>query len=99
LLSSLLLAIGFETALIFADVDGDNVADHVYSAVYIPSAPDIYKPFASKKFSGKDLHDWIPLDPTSEDLDFGVITLDNLAMKHMFVFSKDDQYFVPQDVR
>ncbi len=99
LLSSLLLAIGFETALIFADVDNDNVADHVYSAVYIPSAPDIYKPFANKEFSGKDLHDWIPLDPTSEDLDFGVITLNNLEMKHMFVFSKDDQYLVPQEKR
>lgn len=94
LLCSLLLAIGFETALLFADTDGDGQPDHVYSAVHIPNAPDLYKPFANKKIEGKDLHNWIPLDPTSEDLDFGVITLDNLEIKQAFFFMKDSQHFV-----
>jgi len=96
LLCSLLLAIGFETALFFADTDGDGMADHVYSAVHIPNAPELYKPFVNKKMAGKDLHDWIPLDPTSEDLDFGVITFDNLEIKHAFFFAKDGQYFVDE---
>jgi len=94
LLCSLLLAIGFETALLFADTDGDRVPDHVYSAVNIPTAPDIYKPFASKRIGGKDLHDWIPLDPTSEDLDFGVITLNDLEIKYAYFFCKNKQYLL-----
>jgi hypothetical protein len=94
LLCSLLLAIGFETALLFADTDGDGQPDHVYSAVHIPNAPDLYKPFANKKIEGRDLRNWIPLDPTSEDLDFGVITLDNLEIKQAFFFLKDSQQFV-----
>jgi hypothetical protein len=97
LLCSLLLAIGFEAALLFADTDGDNFADHVYCAVYIPEAPELYKPFANKKIGGKDLHDWIPLDPTSEDLDFGVITFDNLEIKHAFFFLSDRQYLVNEE--
>lgn len=97
LLCSLLLAIGFETALFFADTDGDGTADHVYSAVHIPNAPELYKPFVNKKIAGQNLHDWIPLDPTSEDLDFGVITFDNLEIKHAFFFGKDGQYFVDKE--
>jgi hypothetical protein len=68
----------------------------VYSAVHIPNAPELYKPFANKKIAGKDLHDWIPLDSTSEDLDFGVITFDNLEIKHAFFFTKDGQYFLDE---
>lgn len=94
LLCSLLLAIGFETALLFADTDGDGLADHVYSAVHLPNAPEIYKTFTNKKIGGKDLHNWIPLDPTSEDLDFGIITFDNLEIKHAFFFLKDSQYLI-----
>jgi hypothetical protein len=94
LLCSLLLAIGFETALFFADTDGDGLADHVYSGVHLPNAPEIYKTFANKKIGEKDLHHWIPLDPTSEDLDFGIITFDNLEIKHAFLFAKDGQYLV-----
>ncbi len=76
LLCSLLSAIGFESALIFADTDNDKVPDHVYSAVYIPSAPDYCKPLVHQELEdGKDLNDWIPLDPTSEDADFGVIPI------------------------
>jgi hypothetical protein len=96
LLCSLLLAIGFETALFFADTDNDGMADHVYSAVHIPDAPDLYKPFADKKIAGKGLHDWIPLDPTSEDLDFGVITFANLEIKHAFFFAAEGQYFLDE---
>jgi len=81
LLSSLLLTIGFESALIFADTDNDGVADHVYSAVHIPKAPDYTKPFKRKKLDdGKNLHDWIPLDPTSQDSDFGVIPIQDLQI-------------------
>jgi len=93
LLCSLLLAIGFETALIFADTDSDGVADHVYCAVYMPNAPDVYKSL-NKKINGIDLHDWIPLDPTSEDLEFGLISIDNLAITDAFFFTKEKQYFV-----
>jgi hypothetical protein len=96
LLCSLLLAIGFETALLFADTDGDSTPDHVYSAVYIPDAPELYKPLANKYIDGKALRDWIPLDPTCEDLDFGVITLDNLEIKHAFFFCKERQYLISQ---
>lgn len=81
LLTSLLLAIGFESALLFADANNDGLPDHVYSAVYIPKAPDYTKPFAKKKLNdGKDLHDWIPLDPTSQDSDFGVIPIEDLEI-------------------
>lgn len=81
ILSSLLSAIGFESALIFADTDNDGVPDHVYSAVYIPNAPDYAKPFERKKLhDGKNLHDWIPLDPASQDSDFGVIPIQDLEM-------------------
>lgn len=93
LICSLLLAIGFETALIFADIDGDGLADHIYSAVHIPTAPELYKPFLNKKTGGKDLRDWIPLDPTSEDADFGVIPFENLEIKQIFFFSKDGSKF------
>lgn len=97
LLCSLLLAIGFETALFFADTDGDNMADHVYSAVHIPDAPELYKPFVNKKIAEKNLHDWIPLDPTCEDLDFGVLTLESLEIKHAFFFTKGGKYFVNKE--
>lgn len=98
LLCSLLLAIGFETALIFADTDGDDLADHVYTAVHIPGAPELYKPFLNKKFRGKNLRDWIPLDPTSEDADFGIIPFENLEITEIFSFSKDGQYFFNERV-
>lgn len=94
LLCSLLLAIGFETALIFADTDGDDLADHVYTAVHIPHAPELYKPFLDKKIGGKNLRDWIPLDPTSEDADFGVIPFENLEITRIFFVSKDGQYLI-----
>ncbi|MEM3629572.1 MAG: transglutaminase-like domain-containing protein [Candidatus Bathyarchaeia archaeon] len=93
LLCSLLLAIGFETALIFADTDNDGFSDHVYCAVYIPNAPDVYKPF-NIKINGIDMHDWIPLDPTSEDLEFGLISTDNLVITDVFFFTKNKQYFI-----
>ena len=81
LLSSLLSAVGFESALIFADTDNDGVSDHVYSAVYIPAAPDYTKPFRRKELDdGKNLHDWIPLDPASQDSDFGVIPIHDLEI-------------------
>ena len=81
LLSSLLSAIGFESALIFADTDNNGVPDHVYSAVYISAAPDYTKPFKGKKLNdGKNLHDWIPLDPASQDSDFGVIPIQDLQI-------------------
>jgi len=81
LLSSLLSAIGFESALIFADTNNDGVPDHVYSAVYIPNAPDYTKPFKNKELKdGKNLHDWIPLDPASQDSDFGVIPIQDMQI-------------------
>jgi len=81
LLSSLLSAIGFESALIFADTDNDKIPDHVYSAVFISAAPEYTKPFQRKKLDdGKDLHDWIPLDPASQDSDFGVIPIQDLQI-------------------
>lgn len=81
LLSSLLSAIGFETALIFADTANDGIPDHVYSAVYIPTAPDYTKPFQNKELNDeKNLHDWIPLDPASQDSDFGVIPIQDLGI-------------------
>ncbi len=97
LLCSLLLAIGFETALLFADTNGDNIADHVYSAVHIPNAPDLYKPFVNKKIAEEPLHDWIPLDPTCEDLDFGVLTFENLEIKHACFFTKSGKHFVNKE--
>jgi len=81
LLGSLLSAIGFESAIIFADTDSDGVPDHVYSGVYIPAAPDYTKPFKRKELDdGKNLHDWIPLDPASQDSDFGVIPIHDLEI-------------------
>jgi len=81
LLGSLLSAVGFESAMIFADTDNDGVPDHVYSAVHIPEAPDYTKSFKHKKLDdGKSLHDWIPLDPASQDSDFGVIPIQNLEI-------------------
>jgi hypothetical protein len=74
LLCSFLISIGFKSALIFADANSDGVADHVYSAVYIPDAPDYSKPLLHKVLEdGTDMNDWIPLDPTSQNSDFGVI--------------------------
>jgi hypothetical protein len=76
LLASLLMAIGFETCLFVADVDSDGFPDHVYTGVYIPEAPEYCKPFPRKLLSdGKNFQDWIPLDPTYEDSDFGLIPL------------------------
>jgi hypothetical protein len=81
LLSSLLSAIGFESALIFADTNNDQIPDHVYSAVFIPAAPEYTKPLKSKRLDdGKNLHDWIPLDPVSQDSDFGVIPIQDLQI-------------------
>lgn len=81
LLSSLLSAIGLETALIFADTANDGIPDHVYSAVYITAAPDYTKPFKNKELNdGKNLHDWIPLDPASQDSDFGVIPIQDMQI-------------------
>lgn len=81
LLNSLLSAIGFESALIFADTNNDQIPDHVYSAVFIPTAPEYTKPLQRRRLDdGKDLHDWIPLDPASQDSDFGVIPVQNLQI-------------------
>lgn len=76
LLSALLQSIGFKTCLFIADTDNDGYPDHVYPGVYLPEAPELYKPLQTKRLSdGRDLHDWIPLDPTYEDSDFGVIPI------------------------
>ena len=81
LLSSLLAAIGFEAALIFADTDNNGVPDHVYSAVHLPDAPEYTKPFKREKGKdGKNLYDWVPLDPASQDSDFGVIPIQDLQI-------------------
>lgn len=92
LLTSLLLAIGFESALLFADANNDGLPDHVYSAAYIPKAPDYTKPFAKKKLDdGKNLHDWIPLDPTSLDSDFGVIPIEDLQIAKLVSIPTKEQ--------
>lgn len=84
LLSSLLSAIGFETALIFADTNNDQIPDHVYSAVLIPDAPEYTKPLQSKRLAdGSNLHEWIPLDPVSQDSDFGVIPIQDLQIERL----------------
>jgi hypothetical protein len=81
LLVSLLMAIGFETCLFVADVDNDGLPDHVYAGVYIPDAPDHYKPFPQKVLcDGKNFRDWVPLDPTYEDSEFGLIPLIDLGI-------------------
>lgn len=90
LLCSLLSVIGFQTALVFSDADNDGIADHVYSAVYIQNAPDYCKPLAHKMLeSGKDLNDWIPLDPTSLDSDFGVIPIGDFQIAKFAAISSE----------
>ncbi len=92
LLASLLLAVGFKPALLFADADNDGLPDHVYTAVYLPRAPDYTKPFARKKTGdGKDLHDWVPLDPSAPDADFGVIPIGNLQISKFVSFPRRKQ--------
>lgn len=81
LLSSLLIAIGFETGLFVADVNNDGRPDHVYVGAYLPNAPESYKPFPHREMKdSKDYHDWIPLDPTIEDSDFGLIPITDLSV-------------------
>lgn len=81
LLAALLLSIGFETCFFIADTNNDGYPDHVYVGVHLPGAPEIYKPLPNKILDdGKNLHDWIPLDPTCEDSDFGVIPLNDLGI-------------------
>jgi hypothetical protein len=81
LLAALLISIGFQTCFFLADIDNDNYADHVYAGVYLPDAPELYKPFQKKLLlDGKDLHDWIPLDPTYEDSDFGVVPIVDIGI-------------------
>lgn len=81
LLAALLISIGFETCFFIADVDNDNYPDHVYVGVYIQGAPEIYKPFPKKILSdGRNFNDWIPLDPTCEDSDFGIIPLVDIGI-------------------
>ena len=59
----------------FADTDGFNIADHVYSAVCVHDARDLYKPFLNKKAADENLQEWIPLDSTCEDLDSAFLLL------------------------
>lgn len=81
LLVAMLKSIGFEACFFIADVDNDGYADHVYTGVFIPNAPDLYRPLQDKRLpDGRSLHDWIPLDPTYEDSDFGVIPLIDLGI-------------------
>ncbi|MBS7614950.1 transglutaminase domain-containing protein [Candidatus Bathyarchaeota archaeon] len=81
LLASLLMSIGFDVCFFIADTDNDNNPDHVYTGVYLPDAPELYKPFQKKLLKdGKNLHDWIPLDPTYEDSDFGVIPIIDIGI-------------------
>jgi hypothetical protein len=81
LLGALLKSIGFETCFFIADTDNDSYADHVYIGVYLPEAPELYKPLQRKRLpDGRDLHDWVPLDPTYEDSDFGVIPLTDVGI-------------------
>jgi hypothetical protein len=81
LLASLLLSIGFETCFFIADTNNDGYPDHVYVGVYLPDAPEIYKPLPEKLLDdGRNLHDWIPLDPACEDSDFGVIPLNDIGI-------------------
>ena len=90
LLAAMLKSIGFETCLFIADTDNDTYPDHVYTGVYMPDAPELYKPLQSKRLTdGKDLHNWIPLDPTYEDSDFGVIPLIDIGiLEYVPVVSK-----------
>jgi hypothetical protein len=81
LLVSLLMAIGFEVCFFIVDVDSDGFPDHVYSGVYLLDAPEYCKPFPRKLLlDGKNFHDWIPLDPTYEGSDFGVIPITDLGI-------------------
>jgi len=91
LLAALLTSIGFETCFFIADVDNDKYPDHVYTGVHIPDAPEIYKPFPNKLLSdGKNFHDWIPLDPTYEDSDFGVIPLVDIGiLQYVPIFARE----------
>jgi len=81
LLASLLGAISFETCLFIADVNNDGFPDHIYVGAYLPNAPEYCKPFPHKRLpNGKNFHDWVPLDPTYEDSDFGVIPITDLQI-------------------
>lgn len=81
LLAALLLSIGFEICFFITDTNNDGCPDHVYVGVYLPNAPEIYKPLPHKILDdGRDLHDWIPLDPTCEDSDFGVIPINDIGI-------------------
>jgi len=81
LLAALLISIGFETCFFVADTDNDKHPDHVYAGVYLPEAPELYKPFPhGSLLDGRSLHNWIPLDPTYEDSDFGVIPLTDIGI-------------------
>ena len=82
LLVSLLEAIGFETCLFIADTNNDGFPDHIFAGVYLPNAPEYCKPFPNKLLSnGKNYHDWVPMDPTYEDSDFGVIPIIDLEIQ------------------
>jgi len=81
LLAAMLTCIGFKACFFIADTDNDKYPDHVYTGVYLPDAPESYKPFPEKRLSdGKNFHDWIPLDPTYEDSDFGIIPVTDIGV-------------------
>lgn len=82
LLVSLLEAIGFETCLFIADTNNDGFPDHIFAGVYLPDAPEYCKPFPNQLLSnGKNYHDLVPMDPTYEDSDFGVIPIIDLEIQ------------------
>jgi hypothetical protein len=93
-LAALLTSIGFESCFFIADVDNDKYPDHVYTGVLIPDAPEIYKPFPNKVLSdGSNFHDWIPLDPTYEDSDFGVIPLIDIGiLEYVPIVAKENNH-------
>jgi hypothetical protein len=67
LLASLLKSMGFRVNLIFTP-------DRVYVATYLPDAPDTCKTYADKpKEDGTNWREWIGLDPTCKNCEFGVL--------------------------
>lgn len=82
LLASLLMCVGFRSALVF-------VPRHVYVAIHIPESPGSIRTFQGKTLSDvQNLDEWVGFDPTCSNCSFGTLPEDDYMIEKFIIIGE-----------